>query len=251
MNENNNINWLGNKVMESGPQKMQPNMRDRTYIPAAPPPAAAQNMAAPMPNAQVSPAAKPMTSPVQTKPAQKNMVSPEEMNTKMPDMDMDMDMDTDMDVMPYRVGRMPAQTGSGMPSMEQGMPSRMESEMPPHMEHEMPSRMERSMPRMERGMPGQTMQGTGTMQQGVPPTLRPGTFEEGPPPVMNKMYVPGYLESLMGKLVRAEFFIGNQTTDRAGRIVDVGVNYFVLEDMLTGNLIMCDLYSVKFVTVAR
>ena len=86
----------------------------------------------------------------------------------------------------------------------------------------------------------------------VPPTMRADAFREGPPPVMNRLYIPGYLESLIGRMIRAEFVIGtNQSTDRAGRLIEVGVNYFVLEDQLSRNLVMCDLYSVKFVTVMR
>lgn len=81
----------------------------------------------------------------------------------------------------------------------------------------------------------------------IPP---PPFFREGPPPVMNKNYIPGYLTSLIGKVVRAEFIVGtNSFLDKAGRLIEVGVNYFVLEDLLSGALIMCDLYSVKFVNV--
>jgi hypothetical protein len=78
----------------------------------------------------------------------------------------------------------------------------------------------------------------------IPPSV------EGPPPVMNIDYIPGYLRSIIGKNVRAEFIIGSsQYTDRTGVLVDVGVNYFVLHDVNSNTHIMCDLYSVKFVTV--
>jgi hypothetical protein len=87
-----------------------------------------------------------------------------------------------------------------------------------------------------------------------PPTTPPAPFVpppvEGPPPVMSNDYIPGYLRSIIGKNVRAEFIIGSsQYTDRTGVLVDVGVNYFVLHDVNSGTHIMCDLYSVKFVTV--
>jgi len=93
---------------------------------------------------------------------------------------------------------------------------------------------------------------------GVPvtpiPGLQPGDmvppFMEGPPPVMDIEYIPGYLRSIIGRRVRAEFIIGsNQYTDRTGVLIDVGVNYFVLNDVNSRTNIMCDLYSVKFVTV--
>ena len=73
---------------------------------------------------------------------------------------------------------------------------------------------------------------------------------EVPPPVRDIEYIPGYLRSIIGKNVRAEFIIGsNQYTDRTGVLIDVGVNYFVLHDVNSRTHIMCDLYSVKFVTV--
>lgn len=69
------------------------------------------------------------------------------------------------------------------------------------------------------------------------------------PPVMDISYIQGYLTSIVGKNVRAEFMLGgSQYMDKAGRLLEVGVNYFVLEDFISQALIMCDLYSVKFVT---
>jgi hypothetical protein len=81
-------------------------------------------------------------------------------------------------------------------------------------------------------------------------TSMPTDFiEQGPPPVTSPGYIPGYLKSLIGQPVRAEFSIGsNLLTDRTGIVREVGVNYFVLEDIVTRSRVMCDLYSVKFVT---
>ncbi len=77
----------------------------------------------------------------------------------------------------------------------------------------------------------------------------PSQNQQGPPPVMDRLYIPGYLSEHIGQNVRAEFIIGtNQFVDKAGKIVEVGVNFFVLEDLFTRAHIMCDLYSVKFVT---
>lgn len=83
------------------------------------------------------------------------------------------------------------------------------------------------------------------------PTPDNRMFQEGPPPVMNSDYIPGFLKNNIGKNVRAEFIVGtNTSTDRVGKLVEVGVNYFVLQDLLTRSHTMCDLYSVKFVTIA-
>lgn len=74
--------------------------------------------------------------------------------------------------------------------------------------------------------------------------------QEGPPPSTEKGYIPYYLASNIGKNVRAEFIIGNsQYVDKTGLLTEVGINYFVLRDVNSRTNIMCDLYSVKFVTV--
>ncbi len=78
--------------------------------------------------------------------------------------------------------------------------------------------------------------------------MMPGD-QQGPPPSTGREYIPGYLSSLIGKNVRAEFLLGGSVyTDRTGIVREVGVNYFVLEELVSHALIMCDLYSVKFVT---
>lgn len=76
--------------------------------------------------------------------------------------------------------------------------------------------------------------------------------QQGPPPSTERGYIPYYLASNIGKNVRAEFIIGSsQYTDRVGRLIEVGINYFVLEDVNSRTHVMCDLYSVKFVTVLQ
>jgi hypothetical protein len=76
------------------------------------------------------------------------------------------------------------------------------------------------------------------------------TTMQGPPPSTEAGYIPNYLKSNIGRNVRAEFIIGsNQYTDRTGVLIEVGINYFVLEDVNSRTHVMCDLYSVKFVTV--
>jgi len=116
-------------------------------------------------------------------------------------------------------------------------------------------------------MPSQTMpqmqyQDTMPMQQVMPQVMPQGrndfylapvapiSFEQGPPPVMDKNYIAGYLASNIGKNIRAEFAISTGLfLDKAGVLREVGVNYFVLQDYISKALVMCDLYSVKFVTI--
>ena len=74
--------------------------------------------------------------------------------------------------------------------------------------------------------------------------------QQGPPPAADRGFIPYYLASNIGKSVRAEFILGNsQYVDKSGVLIEVGVNYFVLEDVNSRNHIMCDLYSVRFVTI--
>lgn len=71
---------------------------------------------------------------------------------------------------------------------------------------------------------------------------------QGPPTVMSPGYLPAYLRSIIGKRVRAEFVFQNLYLDKTGILREVGVNYFVLEDTATHAMVMCDLYSARFVT---
>lgn len=79
----------------------------------------------------------------------------------------------------------------------------------------------------------------------------PGTYSiEGPPQTFDKNYLPGYLRTKLNSIVRLEFLLGTSTyTDRTGVLVDVGNNYVTLRDLGTRNLVICDLYSIRFVNV--
>ena len=98
------------------------------------------------------------------------------------------------------------------------------------------------------GQPGEAAAGQkSSQQQGNMASMM---MSEGPPPVAEKGYIPYYLASNIGQNVRAEFIVGtNQYFDKVGVIHAVGINYFVLHDICSDNYVMCDLYSVKFVTI--
>ena len=91
----------------------------------------------------------------------------------------------------------------------------------------------------------------------APTTPMPSSGEDlstvqGPPPAAEEGFIPYYLASNIGRTVRAEFIVGtSQYVDKAGVIKEVGINYFVLHDTNARADIMCDLYSVKFVTIPR
>jgi hypothetical protein len=112
---------------------------------------------------------------------------------------------------------------------------------------------EMSDPVGQQGGMAATQQGGMSEMSGSNPSagMQPSTgMQQGPPPATEKGYIPYYLASNIGKSVRAEFIIGaNQYTDRTGVLTEVGINYFVLHDVNSRTNVICDLYSVKFVTV--
>lgn len=96
----------------------------------------------------------------------------------------------------------------------------------------------RSMPMMPQITPKQTM--------------TPSDFIEAPgsPTSLGTEYTQGYLKTQIGKRVKIVFLIGsNMTQDRDGVIEQVGISYIILREPLTKNLILCDIYSIKFVTI--
>ncbi len=57
------------------------------------------------------------------------------------------------------------------------------------------------------------------------------------------------LRDNVGQYVDVEFLIGNNSlTTRSGILNNVGVSYIVLYDASNGRYMICDLYSIKFVT---
>ena len=84
------------------------------------------------------------------------------------------------------------------------------------------------------------------------PIRRVQINENSPEILTNDMYTPAFLREQIGKLVRVEFLIGtNNLTDRVGILEDVGVSYILLRAIESGNLLFCDIYSIKFVTIAE
>lgn len=70
------------------------------------------------------------------------------------------------------------------------------------------------------------------------------------PIVNNPLYNQGWLTTQIGKYVRISFLLGtNLFQDRTGTIVEVGISFIILREASTNDLIMCDMYSIKFVTV--
>ena len=78
------------------------------------------------------------------------------------------------------------------------------------------------------------------------------TDSNSPEVLTNNIYTPAFLREQIGKLVRVEFLIGtNNLVDRVGFLEDVGVSYILLRSIESGNLVFCDIYSIKFVNIAE
>ena len=89
-----------------------------------------------------------------------------------------------------------------------------------------------------------------TPTSGAPTTNQ--TFETPPssPIINNPLYNQGWLITQIGKYVKVDFLLGTSTfQDRQGILQEVGISFIVIKENSTNNLIMCDIYSIKFVTV--
>ncbi len=73
-----------------------------------------------------------------------------------------------------------------------------------------------------------------------------------PETLTNSIYTPGFLRNYIGKLVKVEFLIGtNNLQDRIGVLLEVGASYIVLRSVQDNNLLYCDIFSIKFVTISN
>jgi len=88
--------------------------------------------------------------------------------------------------------------------------------------------------------------GTPSMNQLQPitPTTEPQAMT-----LESTEYLNGYLRTQIGKMARIEFLIGTGTLiDRTGTLLSVGANYITLSQVQTNDTIVCDFYSIKFIS---
>ena len=82
--------------------------------------------------------------------------------------------------------------------------------------------------------------------------VQPGSpfGDQVPSTLQNTFFTPGFLRTQIGRRVRVEFLLGtNLLTDRTGTLVAVGASYIVLRLVDSDDLMMCDIFSIKFVTI--
>ncbi|HOQ08287.1 MAG TPA: hypothetical protein PLP87_10875 [Clostridiales bacterium] len=74
--------------------------------------------------------------------------------------------------------------------------------------------------------------------------------DQVPSTLQNTFFTPGFLRTQIGRRMRVEFLLGtNLLTDRTGTLVAVGASYIVLRLVDSDDLMMCDIFSIKFVTI--
>ena len=78
------------------------------------------------------------------------------------------------------------------------------------------------------------------------------TIDQNSPEILtNNIYTPAFLREQIGKLMRVEFLIGtNNLTDRVGILEDVGASYILLRSIENDNIVYCDIYAIKFITIS-
>lgn len=75
-------------------------------------------------------------------------------------------------------------------------------------------------------------------------------YEPGAPVETDVSYTQGYLRTQIGRYVKIEFLIGtNMLIDREGTLMDVGISYVIIREPETDDLVLCDIYSIKFVKI--
>lgn len=69
--------------------------------------------------------------------------------------------------------------------------------------------------------------------------------------ITSPLYIAGYLNTQIGKLIKVDFLVGNTITDRTGVLVKVGVSYIIIRPIEVNGTLLCDMYSIKFVTIVE
>lgn len=70
-----------------------------------------------------------------------------------------------------------------------------------------------------------------------------------PETISNTAFLPAYLSQFIGNWIRADFLIGNNIEERVGILHEVGASYIIIQAVEPATLLVCDLYSIKFVKI--
>ena len=65
-------------------------------------------------------------------------------------------------------------------------------------------------------------------------------------------YLNGFLRTQIGNRLRVEFLVGTNTyLEKSGKLVAVGANYIILQQSMSDDLLVCDFFNIKFITIFR
>lgn len=102
------------------------------------------------------------------------------------------------------------------------------------------------------GMAGMTAAPSGQGTSLAPAMPITDTTQPMPVTAESAQYLNGFLRTQIGQRVRVSFLIGtNSFLDKSGKLLDVGANYIILQEAMTDDLLVCDFYTIKFITIFR
>lgn len=102
-------------------------------------------------------------------------------------------------------------------------------------------------PAIQQAAMGTTGQTTSDAQQMMPIT---DTTQPAPMTAESLEFLNGFLRTQIGRKVRIEFLIGTNTfTDKSGTLIGVGANYILLRQADSDDILTCDFFNIKFVTI--
>lgn len=97
-------------------------------------------------------------------------------------------------------------------------------------------------------MPGATLPQISTPKGNPLAPISPGNQ---PPPMTAESleYMNGFLRTQIGKRVKVDFLIGTGTLiDKFGTLLAVGANYILIRQAETDDEVLCDFFTIKFIT---
>ena len=75
------------------------------------------------------------------------------------------------------------------------------------------------------------------------------TISLRPETMTNTDFLPAYLRQFIGRSVRCALFIGDPVDQRVGVLHDVGASYIIIDVIEPQTLVVCDIFSLRFVTI--
>lgn len=150
------------------------------------------------------------------------------------------------------VGAISKTMGNKVPTMEEIASY---TSMTPAQQEQQRQQLEQSGTTLTPGMPGYSGSRGGQMQTAAQPTagsglapLTPTTAQAAAITGDNLQYLNGFLRTQIGRPVLVTFLIGTNTlTDRSGILIGVGINYILINETQTDDVLACDFYNIKFV----